>query len=215
MSGKLEKNAAPEAQSLYRPRRGGASRDTQLMYEYSHRIQEGSDLEFASRRFLWNRDQILSTFRDNYSSLTPRQWLLFQTACTEKFDVFKDTLRICLLITPRYREEPSLPNRMFLDEAQCDLEENDQCLDRILHGMTGFNYRAQWSLSGTSLKLNKCKPIVDQYSERFENNVRTLRSVVGRSEKMRANPKWQGRLDRITGMSCVARSPSKKSDSNS
>jgi len=113
---------------------------------------------------------------DRAGKLTPHDWLLFQTLCTESFDPFLQTFKILLLIDTwsNISADVRVPTIFCLDEMQCEISDVDvgwpshQPLDDFFGQMpieqkNLQDYRHHFIGSGTSLQILKCKAIVSKH----------------------------------------------------
>ena len=155
--------------SILSPRRGGASSDTQWLFELFERVKTKRlrfrrlDVYFfAILKLLENRQTLLDTWYKS-TDTNPSYWLLLQTTCTPKYDPFKDTLKLRMLVERATEMEtfPSLPT--IIDEAQNELDpfwsDKAPLTDFI---DAGHELEHMVSISGTSLRIKECQKVVDE-----------------------------------------------------
>ena len=126
---------------LWKPCRGGASADTQWLFELLEMLKKDDSQSLPSDLYSSAIVQLLTNrqkFMEKWKILVQRRfsdpnlqksiyWLLFQTTCTPKYDLFKETLKWRMIFDLHSRPTESssrltefLPT--FIDEAQNELE---------------------------------------------------------------------------------------------
>ena len=182
VSGRIPDSSTHQV-SMLSPRRGGASSDTQWLFELFERVnterlhfRQPNKYGLALMRLLENRQMLMETWY--HSTITNSRdsiyWLLFQTTCTPEFDLFKDTLklrmlcldRLCLWDRPTEMETlmetlPILPT--IIDEAQNELDpfwSDEASLTNFLDAGSILNHMV--SVSGTSLRIKECQKLVNE-----------------------------------------------------
>lgn len=153
---------------------GSASLDTRYLCEILDSI-DNSELKYHEK--VWsslvsNRTAILSQIkarlkRKGTHEFCERDWLLFQTTCTENFDIFLQTFQLRLMVDDIKFEDWKLAyiEKLFcLDEAQCELTDNRSKSTSPMGYFIRYLYRdfhlqgePPFIASGTSLQLKKLK----------------------------------------------------------
>jgi hypothetical protein len=185
-------------ETLLNARQGTASLDTRHLCEMLDIInipgEDETDIHRRAWSLLdWNRKRVLSLIREFKkvgeagNAFDPRDWLLFQTTCTRKFDPFLRTFQIQLLLgdnSYRFRsekgssKEASSTNdfprgKMYfcLDEAQCELNDDSKLtqdkspLDGLLKMVNGWlpmGSEPYFVASGTALQLEKFQSVLER-----------------------------------------------------
>ena len=172
-------NSLAHQDSILRPHRGGASKDTQWLFELFKRLKARSDGPSSSARYsaaikelLENRKVLMTLLikqmASNYSGGQLSKeiyWLMFQTTCTPKYDPFIQTLQLRLTLcqfpycTPKtYLHHSTQLMRTVLDEAQNELDpfwnERPPLIDFIKAFIPASDF---FSVSGTSLRMRDCQ----------------------------------------------------------
>lgn len=153
---------------------GSASLDTRYLCEILDSI-DNSELKYHEK--VWsslvsNRTATLSQIkaqlkRKGTHEFCERDWLLFQTTCTENFDIFLQTFQLRLMVDDiRFEDwKPGYIEKIFcLDEAQCELTDSRSRSTSPMGYLIRYLYRdfhlqgePPFIASGTSLQLRKLK----------------------------------------------------------
>ncbi|KAL9609072.1 MAG: hypothetical protein Q9167_006137 [Letrouitia subvulpina] len=167
--------------SILSPRRGGASTDTQWLVEHFKRLKTKRDRQFPTFRYsaaigtlLDNRQTLMNKWIElNGAQLRQREyWLLFQTTCTPRYDPFRETLKLRMIlpydvgISSIYDQTQFSP--AVIDEAQDELDPfwNEQ--PALTDFIVAISQRqSAYSISGTSLRMKECRDVVCNANSTF------------------------------------------------
>ena len=173
VSGHIQDSQANQDSTLS-PHRGGASADTQWLFQLFERLYR-RQISWSDGRevheILMNRQMLMET-RAKSSDMGPscadsKHWLLFRTACTPLFDPFKETLKLRILVycsrmdyePPKEVQAPLKNVPTITDEAQNELDPvwNDPKipLARFIEAVKALGHVV--SISGNSLRMKDCR----------------------------------------------------------
>ena len=172
-------NSLGNQDSMLKPRRGGASADTQWLFELFERIKAKNDQKLSPRwysvaveRLLANREALMEVWikqkeeKPSGAQLCDQiYWLLFQTTCTPEYDPFIKTLRLRMIIDDMCESEsemhlPIRSTRTIIDEAQNELDpfwNEGLPLDDFIEAF--YQRQRVFSVSGTSLRMKDCREV--------------------------------------------------------
>lgn len=166
--------------SILSPRRGGASADTQWLFELFKRLKTKNDQPLNSTFYSSAIVELLAnrqTLMERWIGLIDTElngpqlsqsiyWLLFQTTCTPKYDPFIKTLELRMLLGPfstlnTDTYKPTTFSLTVIDEAQHELDpfwNKQPPLFDFINANSLLRNRV--SISGTSLRMKDCQEVV-------------------------------------------------------